>query len=141
MPFKKERPLRWHPDRPEPLSEGSVVLFPELVGAVVALHRRRLGLGQTEVAERLDWAQSMISNAERGEIVMDLDQLFAIVGALGEGVTVSAVMADAERLLAALVEGGAALVWTSRRLWTEAPEALLTGRALRTRLEELGGVG
>lgn len=54
----------------------------KVVGAVLALARRRAGLTQAQLAKSLRKPQSFVSSYERGQRRIDVLELLRIVGAL-----------------------------------------------------------
>lgn len=52
--------------------------FPALLGAIMAMKRRNLGLTQEEVAKELDITTSSWSRIERGETALNIEQLLLV---------------------------------------------------------------
>lgn len=71
------------------------LLSKEAVGSALKLARRARGFTQQQLSERTGLSQSMISDAERGE-VLKFENLNAIIDALG--IRMSALIAAAERI-------------------------------------------
>lgn len=135
MPRKRDRQDRFFRRRARRL-EAHVILMPELIGAVLALHRRRAELRQVDLAEDLDWPQSLVSKLERGDVNLSVDQLDAYVEAIAdelegeeEELRPSRVLRQVDRAADALMEQGFDLVWSTGPAF-ERPEALLRGAEL-----------
>lgn len=141
MPRKRDRQdriFRRRARRPE----AHVILMPELIGAVLTLHRRRAELRQVDLAEALDWPQSLVSKLERGDVNLSVDQLDAYVEAIAdelaedaEELRPSRVLRQVDRAADALMEQGFDLVWSTGPTF-ERPELLLRGAELVDRVRE-----
>lgn len=137
MPRKRDRQDRIAGRRAR-RAKAHVILVPELIGVVLSLHRARAELRQQDVADALDWPQSMISKLERGDLNMSVDQLDAIAGVIDEGLAELGkgrlqawmVLRRVEELADTLAEEGYDLVWSTAPTWDE-PEAPIRGRRLR----------
>lgn len=75
-----------------------------LVGAVVAFHRRRVGLQQIELARFVGINQSAWSKLERGAVGLSLEYLTLIAPRFGR--TPAGFLEDVERVRAALERQG-----------------------------------
>ena len=82
MPRKRERDPRFLPAKPISFEGKTVILMPELLGRVLSLLRRRLDVGQRDMADELFWPQSVVSKVERGGLHTTVTQLDAYVAAL-----------------------------------------------------------
>lgn len=144
MPRKRDRQDRFFRRRTR-RPEAHVILVPELIGTVLALHRRRARMRQVDLADDLDWPQSLVSKLERGDINLSVDQLDAITEAIAvelsgdEGDASQLrpweVLRQVDRIAEELMDEGYDLVWSPGPSY-ERPEELLRGRVLVERVRE-----
>ena len=82
MPKRRSRQDRFVPAKLLDEKDGRFILVPELLGRSVGILRRRLDVGQREMAEELLWPQSVVSKVERGGASTNVAQLAELCGAL-----------------------------------------------------------
>ncbi len=136
MPRKRARETRFFEPRPAD-SVAGVVLIPELLGIILREHRTRAQVRQTELAQALDWPQSVISRVERGDVNLSVEQLDALVGAVGnelvqrgeDPVATRDVLQDVDRRSRDLVDLGYELAWSTGVAWDD-PRPLVRGKVL-----------
>ena len=115
-----------------------MILVPELVGVVISLHRVRAELRQQDVADALNWPQSMVSKLERGDLNISVDQLDALTEVIDEGLAdldkgrlqAWMVLRRVEELADELMDEGYDLVWSTATTWSE-PVKPIRGKKLR----------
>lgn len=143
MPKLRTRDDRTHRGRAR-RPESRVILAYELIGAVLASYRRRTELHQAELADDLDWPQSLISKVERGDVALSIGQLDAIVESLDEdlqdygdhpGLTPLDVLRRFYEIADRLMEDGYDVVWATGLAW-EQQEKLIRGRDLQELVRE-----
>ena len=129
-----------------PATQQKKILMPELIGFVMARWRKRGGLYQEEMAEKLDWAQSLISNLERGAVTISVEQLHKMVVVINEGLIESGierirpwdVLEDAYRIARLVREEGYPILWCTG---PACDQPAFRGRALVRWLKELDNEG
>jgi transcriptional regulator with XRE-family HTH domain len=137
MPRKRDRQDRIVGRRAR-RPKAKVILVPELVGVVLSLHRARAELRQQDVADALNWPQSMVSKLERGDLNISVDQLDALTEVIDEGLAdlgkgrlqAWMVLRRVEELADELQDEGYDLVWSTAPTWSE-PAKPIRGRKLR----------
>ena len=65
--------------------EPRTILMPELIGFAISRCRQRAGVLQEDLAERVNWAQSLVSKLERGDVTVSIEQLHKMTLVINEG--------------------------------------------------------
>lgn len=87
--------------------------YPAILGQVIEEKRKNLGLGQGDLAKALDISQPSWSRIEKGQSVINAEQLNAVAEALGEQTHV--LLEAVDKRVKLLKEGGVEVV-TSKQL-------------------------
>lgn len=93
-------------------SIGAVVVYPTLVGKVIAELRESKGLKQSDIASALQISQPSYSRLEAGGSVLNMSQLRVIANAVGTDP--SSIIGQADHLAARLSASGVEVVSEKR---------------------------
>ncbi|MFH1466501.1 MAG: helix-turn-helix transcriptional regulator [Pseudomonadota bacterium] len=140
MPRKRERDKRVY-GRSRSARNAGFVLMPEIIGSVLAMHRRRAGLRQDQLAYAADLPQSFVSKIERGDVNLSVELLDLLAQHLSTALEEGGerelwpwhVLLQANEVAQALMDLGYTAVWCPGPLWDQ---PAIRGRELRDLVPE-----